>query len=332
MGMHFARRVVLASFLLVPFAVSAQILGSAPTGASFSISVQPQYPGPNSSATLSFISDSLDLTNATMAVVVAGKKIYQGSIQPLALQLGRAGSITNAVVTVSSGGTNHIQTISVQPQDVALVVEPISSAPPLYPGKSLVPLEGSARIVAVANLRGANGKAIDPNSLSYAWTVDGTAIANSSGIGRAATIVASPLQYRERSVSVKVQSQDGTLVGGAILSLTGAEPTVRIYENDPLLGIRFGRVLFDDYTIGGSEGTLYAAAFFLPTSRSAPILKWFLNGAAAQTGNLITLRPTGSGQGTASLSVIASSGNSVAATANLSLSFGTQVSTNLFGL
>ena len=138
--------------------------------------------------------------------------------------------------------------------------------PPLYPGKSLVPLEGSTRIVAVANLRDENGNPIDPSALSYAWTVDDTAIADSSGIGKDAIMVDSPLEYRSSEVSVAVQSQDGTLVGGDSLSLTPSEPTVRVYDNDPLLGILFDHALSGNYSINTAEDTLYAAPFSMPTS------------------------------------------------------------------
>jgi hypothetical protein len=204
--------------------------------------------------------------------------------------------------------------------------------PPLYPGKSLVPLEGSTRVVAVANLVDQNGKTVDPSTLSYAWTVDDTQLANSSGIGKDAIMVDSPLEYRSSDVSVTVQSQDGSLVGGDSLSLTASEPTVRIYENDPLLGILFDHALSGDYTINNAEDTLYAAPFSMPTSSGAPLLQWFLNGDLAQTGSSITLRPTGNGQGNASLSLVASAGESTRATQEFSLSFGSAPSTGLFGL
>ena len=59
-------------------------------------------------------------------------------------------------------------------------------------------------------------------------------------------------------------------------------------------------------------------------------MRWFLNGEEAQTGNSITLRPTGSGQGRASLSFVASAGESTAAD-DISLMFGAEPK-NLFGL
>jgi hypothetical protein len=319
--------------VLLPVVVGAQSLGDlGGIGSSFTLSAAPQYPTPYSKATLSFLSSSLDLINATVTVTANGKRIYKGSVQPVAVTLGRGGSVVNVTATISSGGVNYSQTLSIQPQEVSLIAEPISSAPPLYPGKPLVPFEGSVRVVAVANLKNASGASLEPTALAYSWTVDGVQIANSSGIGKEAIMVASPLQYRERTVSVAVMSTDGSLIGGASLSLSPLEPSVQMYENDPLLGILYDHALSDRYTITGAESTLYAAPFSLPTTSGAPLIRWFLNGAPAQTGSSITLRPTGSGEGSASLSLVASAGAYTTATANLSLSFGAKPGFNFFGL
>lgn len=319
--------------LVLPLAAEAQSLGGiGEISPSFTLSATPQYPAPFSNATISFLSSSLDLTNATVSVSVNGKNIYKGAVQPVVVTLGKAGSITKVSATVSAGGVDYNQTLSIQPQDVVLVLEPISSAPPLYPGKPLVPLEGDTRIVAMTNMKSAGGKAIDPSALSYSWTVDDTQIANSSGIGKSTIIVASPLQYRARSVSVAITSRDGSQVGGASLSLSPQDPSIRIYENDPLLGIRFDHALPGSYTIKGAESTLYAAPFSIPTTGGTPLIQWFLDGSPVQTGYSITLRPTGSGQGNASLSLTASAGQYTTAASTLSLIFGAKPGTNFFGL
>ncbi len=317
--------------LALPAIVGAQSFGIG-SGDPFSLSVNPQNPAPYGQVTLSAVSASLNLANATMTVSVGGKEIYRGNVQPVKVTLGGTGVLTSVTVAISVNGATYRKTLSLRPQDVVLVAEPISSAPVLYPGKPLVPLEGTVRVVAMANLKGANGKTLDPNALSYAWTVDGAQIANVSGIGKEAIVVASPLQYRDRTVSVTVESQDGNLVGGASLSLTAQAPTLRLYENDPLLGILYDHALSGGYTVTGAETSLYAAPFSFPSVNGAPALQWFLNGAPAQTGNSITLRPTGSGEGSASLSLVASSGDFVNATANLPLSFGAKSGGNLFGL
>lgn len=322
--------------LLLPTLASAQMFGDlGGTGGTpgFSLSADPQYPAPNSQVTISTLSSTLDLTNAVMTVMVGSKEIYKGNTRPVAVPVGKTGTITSVTVLITSGGAKYSQKISIQPQDVVVVAEPVSSAPVWYAGKPLVPLEGDVRVVAMANLRNASGKMSDPAALSYSWTVDGAQVASASGIGKRAIIVASPLQYRSRSVSVAVMSQDGTLVGGASLSLIAEEPLVRIYRNDPLLGILYDHALSGDYAITEAEDAFYAAAFSMPKGNGAPLLQWFLDGTEAQTGNSITLRPTGNGTGSALLSLIASAGESTKAANDLSLSFGaTTGGFNLFGL
>ena len=330
--MRFGLSTIFILALLLPTTTSAIAVGDM-GGESFTVSVSPQYPEPQSQATLSVLSSSIDLANAIMVVSVAGKEIYQGSVRPTDIQLGKTGSITNAKVTISSAGANYSKTVSIQPQDVSIIAEPISSAPILYLGKPLIPIGGNVRIIAVANVRDAGGKTVDPSALSYLWTVDGVQIANASGIGKEVIIAAAPLEYRSRSVSVDISSQDKSLVGGASFSFTAKEPLVRIYENDPLFGILFDKALSSSYEISGAEDTLFAAPFSFPLTNGAPTLEWFLNGTTAQTGNSITLRPTGSGQGSASLSLVASSGELTKVTESLSLLFGAKTSgLGLFGL
>jgi len=332
MNMRFNVLATLLLILSIPILFFAQTSGAATNG-TFTVSISPQYPEPWSQATLTILSSDIDMANATVDVSAAGDEIYQGSVRPVEIQMGKAGSIANVKIVITSNGANYSKIIPIQAQDVAIVAEPVSSAPVLYPGKPLVPIEGKVRIVAIANLQDTKGKVLDPNALSYSWTVDDVQIANSSGIGKQAIVVSSPLQYRARSVSVSVMSQDGSLFGGAEISISSQDPSVRIYKNDPLLGILFDNALSGEYSIIGSEDTFYAAPFSLPTTDGAPTLQWLLNEEVAQAGNSITLKPSGSGEGSASLSVIASVGESVSrASENLSLLFGTESGFGLFGL
>src|SRR3989344_329858 len=131
--------IALVVALSLPFVAAAQALGTVPVGVPFNVSVDPQYPAPFGQAVLSALSDSIDLAGASMTITVAGKKIYEGNVKPVAVALGKAGSVTSAIVKISSGGASASQTIAIQPQDVVLVAEPVSSAPPLYPGKPLIP-------------------------------------------------------------------------------------------------------------------------------------------------------------------------------------------------
>lgn len=326
--------VVAIGVLILPHPAFAQLVGTsdAVSDQPFSIEVNPQYPAPFSTATLSFVSDTLPLTNADMTVTSAGSKLYEGSVRPIGVKVGKAGSVTNVTIVIRSLGKNYRQNVLIQPQDVVLVVEPLSSAPPLYPGKPSIPLEGDARVVAAATLTKVGGQVLNPTTLSYTWSVDGTIVANSSGIGKSAIIVAAPLQYRSRDVSVIVRSQDGTVAGGSAATLDPVEPHVRTYVNDPLLGILFDHAINGSYALQNAEATLYAAPFSLPITNGPPFIRWYLNGDSAQTGPSITLRPSGSGQGTALVSLTATGGGNTTATSEFSVRFGEASGSNFFGL
>ncbi len=322
---------LIALIFLLPSIGSAQSLQSLSGGeGGVSVSISPDYPAPYGEAFLSVTSSTLDLAASTMVVRVNGKTVHSGSVTRVRIPLAGVGVTQNVVVEVTSRGETVSKTLSVQPQDVVIVAEPLSSSPPLYTGKPHIPKNGSVRLVALANLRRNNGTLIDPSEVSYRWSINGAYRAGSSGIGKNALLLSSPLPYRSSTVSVVATSPEEGLVGGDSFTFTAQEPTLRVYEQDPLLGIRFGKTLPRSYSIVGSEATLYAGAFSFPT-KSPLSLEWFLDGAGVHTGNSITLRPSGSGKGVSSLSLVASTDESSRESVNLSISFETKES-NFFGL
>lgn len=313
-------RLVVVASALMPVMVFAQL----PPGTDvFTLGVAPTNPVPYGRVTVTPVPGSLELGSATMQVFADGKLVYQGNSKPVSVSLGSAGTLTTIEVTMTRGERSYTKTVSVRPQEVTLVVEPLSSAPSFYLGKPQVPIEGSVRVVALANLRTGSGVAINPANLAYNWVVDNRRIFSSSGIGKNTLLVAAPLQYRAREVSVSVKSLDGSLIGGESVTLTPQEPTVRIYESDPLVGILSSRAVSGTYAVAGKEKTLFAVPYSFPNnSSSRQSLSWTLNGSPAQTGPLITLRPTGSGEGSATLLLTASGGQTILKSARLNLSFG----------
>lgn len=305
--------------LVLPSVAAAQLFSNTDP---YKVSITPQYPAPNEQIILKLVSGSLNLNNAEMAISVNGNQVYKGGAKTTPVRVGGGGVPTTIEIVVTSNGTPYPKTITVRPQDIVLIVEPLASAPALYQGKPLVPLKGASRVVAVANLKDADGSQLDPTKLVYSWAVDETKISGASGIGKEAILVASPLQYRSRNVSVNIQSQDGKFFGGASLALSPEPSAVRIYENDPLLGTLYDRALSGTHNIEGDEKTFMAVPYSFPTKDGPVLLQWFLGGKTAQTGSTITLRPSGSGSGNASLSLVASSGDSAQANHNLSINFG----------
>lgn len=317
-----------AGMLLIPLAVSAQTI---PSG-TFTLSVSPQYPQPYSTVVISPKNLVVDLTGGSMTATVNDRQVYQGDIASFSITLGGPGSTSVVEVSASTGGEIYTQTLTLRPGDVSLVVEPQASVPPLYPGRPAVPLSGNVRLIAMPDFRDGKGAVINPATLSYTWTAYGAMLASQSGVGKRTLSVPVPLQYRSGEVTVLVQTVDGAQVGNATIALAPQEPTVRLYEQDSLLGIRFDHALSGTFSLPDAEASLYAAPFSFSLTGGGVVLDWFLNGMHAQNGNVITLRPTGSGEGNARVSVTASKDTgSQQANATLNVSFGTR-STNIFGL
>jgi hypothetical protein len=316
--------------LFAPLSAAAQFeTGLAP----FTLALDPLAPRAHTEVTITPISGQIDISTATMTVTAAGKQVYSGAARPTAVTVGNVGQNTAVVVTMKVGSATYTQKLSLVPQDVSLIIEPLSSAPPLYLGKPLVPLDGSVRVVAVADLRTSSGTQLDPLSLGYTWSVDGVTALNGSGVGRRVLIVDSPLQYRARNVSVTVTSPDRLYSAAASVDFAAAEPTIRVYERHSLLGIRYDRALGGSYALPGSEGTFYAAPYSFPTAlRPVPALEWYVSDILAQAGNLITLRPTGQGAGSASVVVRGAGGPSAVSSTGFTVTYGSSGGSGFFGL
>lgn len=317
----------LLSSLFLPLAVLAQ---SAPA---FTLSISPSYPAPYSSATVSVTSASFDFSSATLAATVNGVSVYSGNVAPFPVNIGAPGKTITVKATITQGPLTYTQSLSFTPQGVSLVTEPEATVPPLYSGRPLIPLSGTVHMVAVAEFKTSAGTPVDPKTLSYTWSADNTTLQNQSGIGKMSAEIPVPLQYRSRTVSVVVKTTSGSSIGAANAALSGSDPSVRIYQNDPLLGIRFDHALLSSYTLTGSEVSLFGAPYSFSTAGGAPALSWILNGSVAQTGSSLTLRPTGTGQGNATLSLSVSKQSTLEnALTTLAIIFGTKSSGGLFGL
>ncbi|HWU24578.1 MAG TPA: hypothetical protein VN086_02400 [Candidatus Paceibacterota bacterium] len=324
------RRALIAFLLLIALTVipgaHAQISSTNP----LDLELTPQYPSPYQIVTVTPSSSMIDLSASTLTFKVNGKIVQQGSgATGASIAVGGPGSVTTVTVTAVNNGNTYTQSITIRPADVALVVEPVSTTHPFYEGASLIGSAGNVRIIAMPDLRTSSGAQISPANLVYTWKNGDQVLQSSSGIGKSVLAASAPVRYRDTVVTVTVSSQDSSVVGQAAVRISPGDPVIRIYENDPLLGPRYETALSNTTTLADSEATYRAVPYYFT---SLPSLTWQVNGTPSQTGQDITVRPSGNGKGTAVLGVSASSGTlGQAASANLSVTFGKQ-STGLFGL
>lgn len=324
------RRAVQVLFILVSFGAMYAAHAQLGTSDPLTITINPEYPRPYQIISVVPESSLVDLSASTVTVSVNGAVVQKGTGgEGTNVAIGGPGTVTTITVTVVNNGQTYSKTLKVHPADVALILEPTSSTHPFYEGASLVGDQGPLRVIAVPDLRTSAGVQIPASSLVYTWKNGEQILQSSSGIGKSVLSAVAPVRYRDATISVTVSSQDQSVVGQASLYISPIDPIVRIYENDPLLGPRFENALPDSLRLAGSEDTYRAIPYYFTTT---PSLTWTVNGTASQTGQDITVRPAGNGQGTAQLGVSASTGaQGQSADDSLSITFG-KSSSGIFGL
>ncbi len=317
-------RMLLALLLvLAPATLHAQVL---PGVSPVVITLSPQYPRPYETVTVKLTSTVFSLPASTVTIYANGAVIGENT-STATFQAGAAGSRTTIRAVVSnSDGTNEAS-VSVVPTDIALIVEPTATAHAFYDGGVLPAPEGQVRVVALADFR-SGGTSIAPSNLIYTWKLGDKELAAESGAGKNVLTATGPTRYRDATVSVRVATRDGSIVGSASVVVAPVNPLVRIYRNDPLLGIDFANALSGTFTLPGTEEAFRAVGYHFGTN---PTLSWTLNGTDTGTDPDLTLRTTGTEEGTALLGVSAD-GNGIFshAESSLTVQFG-RASNALFG-
>lgn len=287
---------LIGMLLLIPAPILAQ--GFSPTDA-VTILINPQHPKPYQTMTVSVRSTILNLTNSTVVISANGAEVERGSGAIVGyVRAGGPGERTTIRATVTNNGQTYTKELSVRPADVSLIVEPLSTVHPFYKGMGLIPSEGRIRLVAIPDVRTAPSATIAPENLVYTWRRDSQILTQHSGIGRSSMDAIAPIRYRDVIVSVTVTTQDSAVVAYAETLVTPVDPVVRIYRFDPLLGPLFDWAYSGAITIQSEEETFRAVPYYFA---SAPAIAWTVNANEGGRTTDITVRPTGSGAGSALL-------------------------------
>lgn len=314
---------------LFPLSLAAQVL---PDNDPLTLSVTPQHPRPHQNITVAPRSTLINLAASTVRITVNGAPVYEGSgTQGTTVRTGALGERTTIVVAVTEpGGQTYRKELVLRPAEVSLVLEPASTAHPFYQGGGLVASEGRVRLVALPDFRTAPGARIPASNLVYTWRHGSQILNDSSGIGRSTLIATAPVRFRNADITVTVTSQDGALVGEATTRVSAVDPIARIYRNDPLLGPNFDIALTDRFAMPDTEATFRAVGYFF---RVPPTFSWTVNNSANGTDRDLTVRATGSGQGTARLNLTATEPDTRRnASAGVTVDFGARTGFGFFGL
>jgi len=253
-----------------------------------SVTITPEYPGPFTETVISVESFNTDLDRTTITWIqngtVVSKRIGQTAFTFTTGALGNRDTIQMRAQTTEGSVIN--KTITIVPSRVILLDESTGYISPFYKGKNKYALDGTVRIHAIPEIY-ENGKLVDPRSLMYVWEIQHTKIPNISGFGKNTIILGSDITYRTKAViTVTVSTLDGAINGRGGLALHPRTPLIRIYKNDPLIGINFNEAVIGDNTLTEQELNLEIFPYFFDIqSRLSPNItySWSMNGTVLDT-------------------------------------------------
>lgn len=153
------------------------------------------------------------------------------------------------------------RSITLSAQDVDIIWEGLSYAPPFYQGKALYAPEGSVTLVAIPNIVNKSGVRVPISNLSYKWSVDGTILGDKSGYGKNSLFYSGSILAHETDFQVDVTAADGTTGQGYIALYPGSAKTV-LYEDDPLYGVMFNNAITDGFKLKDKEIRVSAYPYF----------------------------------------------------------------------
>ena len=281
-------------FTLFGFFANAQVRST-----DIVLSISPENPNPNQNVNATLSSHSIDLDKANISWSVNGQDSINGiGKKSFLFKVGNAGSSNTLSATIDTiDGQSLLKTLTIAPANVDMLWEAYDAyTPPFYKGKTLVPSQGSFKVVAMPNLINQTGK-VDMNNLSYAWKKDGDPQLDSSGWGKNYLIFQNSYLDENNTAEVKVSDISGGTNASGKITLTTSTPKILFYENDPKLGTKWEKALTDGFTIKPTGQTFVIEPyFFSPKDISSSDLSfdWSLNGQNITTPspkNILSIKP-----------------------------------------
>lgn len=185
-------------------------------------------------------------------------------------------------------------------QSVDILWQGETYVPPFYQGRSL--WSNQSRITLFALTQGLG----NPANLNYKWTKNGTVLGNFNGIGKNTLAFTDSILSRPQTIRVDVLSGQNTILTSASVYVAPEPPALEVYENNPLYGFMFHRVVDREYKFKDQETTFTAFPLFFSVSDRTDNkidYEWRTNSGNVETKNSVIYRAPDDAVGTSQIQV-----------------------------
>jgi len=246
-----------------------------------SIDLSPRYPGPNESVFVSIESYQVDLDKSKIDWIVDGLIIESGfGLKSFNFTTGDLGEETNLKIKIEKQNGQIVEkNYSINPGEIDLYYEADTYTPPFYKGKSEYTYQSRLRLIALPNFVDNNDNQINSEDVVYKWKINGEVDASNSGTGRDIYYYESGLISGPIQVILEASPINSNQVGRVIKTISPVEPTIIIYEKNPIYGTIFEQNIKSGFNVEREEIELLAVPYnFSNNILSVGYFEWRLNG------------------------------------------------------
>ena len=187
--------------------------------------------------------------------------------------------------TLDGNAAATSQNPAVTSSPVDILVDADSYVPPFYRGRALPSAGTNLRLQAIPHFKGSDGSSVPTSNIIFTWKQDGRVAGNVSGLGKSSVILPAALLFGTTNIEVDAESTDHMSFGIATISVPSLEPTLILYQDNPLLGFTYYRAVGTTETINSTEMTFAVVPYFaqIQSPNDAHLTyAWTVNGSSIQ--------------------------------------------------
>lgn len=275
--MKYILSLALLSVLSWPACAVAQSLSLGASQQDVLVLLNPETPTPFQEVHATLSSNAVDLNRSVIRWALNGKVEVEGDAKKeFVFTVGKLGSVSKLSIAVDTPNLGTLQkNLTIAPTQLDIVWQADTYTPPFYRGRALAVPESRVTAVALPSFMSSSGKTVAPEKLIYKWTVNDRLVGDQSGLGKD-TFRVTEATYTENTPLVTVEVSDPTTGLRAVrtVSAPAVQPTILMYNKDPLLGTLFNYALGSTFSPNGQEFTVVAYPYFFSADR---VTSSFLN-------------------------------------------------------
>jgi len=258
------------------------------TESDVSVGLFPENPKPLEPVTATIETYAFNLDTVNVRWYVDNQLATEGiGVKTLTFQVGDLGKQTNLRIIIDSPDGQIVKNIPIIPGTVSIVWEADTYTPPFFKGKALFSHQSVIRFLAQPEII-VSGRRLNPNTLVYTWTKDGTVLGSQSGYNKQTLTLIGSIISRSMRIMVEVRDPATGITGSHVITVNPIDPEISLYVVDPLYGVQYNNAITSTLSLAGKEVTLEAVPYFF----SAPggvlysnlSYNWNINGITISDG------------------------------------------------